>query len=244
MMTLLRNANAQERRLAMRSIWDRMKWAVRANVFSRLKHGHLPRTKLVWAWKQVMWHSLIELRYVRKTRDQTIGAELTNKLRSPLRPSSGARPPSSRPGGPLIVYLDIQQNRDASTCLLTQLPQIESRIDLVTVVRDLGSPVGYRRASASEMQGILGLEGRAIDSETDVLGLAEFAIGSVLLNCEQDRITAKSATKSLFQRSSEDAVQQGNALSEVALQLSEMASIPKVQLEEFVRLLIAGFGLP
>jgi GT2 family glycosyltransferase len=244
MMTVLRNATSQERRLALRSIWDRMKWAVRANVFSRLKHGRLPRTKLVLAWKQVVWDSLIELRYVHKTRDQNIGAVSTNKLRSPLRPSSGARPPTSRPGGPLIVYLDIQQNNAAATCLLTQLPLIESRIDLVAVVRDLGSPSGYRRASAGEMQVILGLQGRAIESDTDVLRLAEFAIGSVLLNCEKDRITAKPATKSLLQGSLEDAVQQGKALSEVALQLPETESIPRVHLGEFVKLLIARFGLP
>ncbi len=244
MMTVLRNADAQERRLALRSIWDRVKWAVRANVFSRLKHGHLPRTKLVWAWKQVVWDSLIELRYVRKTRDQAIGAVPTNRLRRPLRPSSGARPPSSRPGGPLIVYLDIQQNRSAASRLLTQLPLIDSRIDLVAVIEDLGSPVGYRRASASEMQVTLGLQGRTIDSETEVLRLTEFAIGSVLLRCEQDRITAKPATKSLFQVNLDDAVQQGKALSEVALQLTEMASIPRVHLEEFVGLLIARFGLP
>ena len=244
MMTVLRNANSQERGLALRSIWDRMKWAVRANVFSRLKHGHLPRTKLVLAWKQVVWDSLIELRYVRKTRDQAIGAVPTNKLRSPLRPSSGARPPSSRPGGPLIVYLDIQQNHAAATCLLTQLPLIESRIDLVAVVRDLGSPVGYRRASATEIQVILGLQGRAIESETEVLRLAEFAIGSVMLNFEQDRITAKPATKSPLQSGSETAVPQGGTLSEVALELPETESVPRVQLERFVKLLIARFGLP
>ena len=244
MMTVLRNANAQERRLAFRSIWDRMKWAVRANVLSRMKHGHLPRTKLVWAWKQVVWGSLIELRYVRKTRDQNIGAESTNKLRSPLRPSSGARPPSSRPGGPLIVYLDIQQNHDPARNLLTQLPQIESRIDLVALVGDLGSRSGYRRASSAEMQVILGLQGRAIESDTDTLRLAEFAIGSVMLNFEQDGITATPATKSPLQGSSEDAVQQGRALSEVALQLPEMASIPRTHLEEFVKLIIARFGLP
>jgi hypothetical protein len=77
-----------------------------------------------------------------------------------------------------------------------------------------------------------------------VLRLAEFAIGSVLLNCEKDRITAKPATKSLLQGSLEDAVQQGKALSEVALQLPETESIPRVHLGEFVKLLIARFGLP
>ena len=142
------------------------------------------------------------------------------------------------------MYIDIKQNHDAASNLLTQLPQIESRIDLVAVVEDLGSPVGYRRASASEMQVTLGLQGRAIESETEVLRLAEFAIGSVLLDCEQDRITAKPATKGLLQSSSEFAVQQGDDLSEVALELAEMASISRVQLEGFVKLLIARFGLP
>ena len=117
-------------------------------------------------------------------------------------------------------------------------------MDLVAVIEDLGSPVGYRRASASEMQVTLELQGRVIDSETEVLRLAEFAIGSVLLSCEQDRITAKPATKSLFQGNLDDAVQQGKALSEVALQLPEVASIPRVHLDEFVKLIIARFGIP
>jgi GT2 family glycosyltransferase len=244
MMTVLRNAQPAERRLALRSLWDRTKWAVRANVFSRLKHGHLPRTKLVLAWKQVVWAVLLELPYLRKTRHQKIGAELTSKIRSPLRPSSGARAPSSRPGGPLIVYLDIDQNPSAAAVLLAQLPLIEQRIDLVGVLHDARSPVGFRRASAVEMQQILGLSDRAISAETEMLSLREFAIGSAFLNCEQARITARAATTSEFLIP--QSPEQQHELSSEDLSLEDLGpeNLQRARLKDFAQGLINRFGLP
>ena len=244
MMTVLRNAQPAERRLALRSLWDRTKWAVRANVFSRLKHGHLPRTKLVLAWKQVVWAVLLELPYLRKTRHQKIGAELTSKIRSPLRPSSGARVPSSRPGGPLIVYLDIDQNPSAAAVLLAQLPLIEQRIDLVGVLHDARSPVGFRRASAVEMQQILGLSDRAISAETEMLSLREFAIGSAFLNCEQARITARAATTSEFLIP--QSPEQQHELSSEDLSLEDLGpeNLQRARLKDFAQGLINRFGLP
>ena len=243
MMTVLRNAGPDDRKLALRSLWDRIKWAVRANVFSRLKHGHLPRTKLVLAWKHVVWAVLLELPYLRTTRHQRIGAERASTIRSPLRPSSGARAPSSRPGGPLIVYLDVHQNRLAAAVLLAQLPVIEPRIDLVAVVRDSASPVGYRRSSAVEMQQILGLSDRAISAETELLTLSEFAIGSAILNCGQDGVTARAATTSelLVQQSQEP---QDGPADDVSLELTETESLQRARIENFAQGLLNRFGLP
>ena len=244
MLSVLRNAQPAERRLALRSLWDRTKWAVRANVFSRLKHGHLPRTKLVLAWKQVVWAVLLELPYLRKTRHQKIGAERTSKIRSPLRPSSGARAPSSRPGGPLIVYLDIDQNRSAAAVLLAQLPLIEQRIDLVGVLQDAGSPVGYRRASAVDMQQILGLPDRAVSADTEMLSLREFAIGSAFLNCEQARITARAATTSEFLIPQNPEPQHGLSSEDLSLEDLGPENLQRARLEDFAQGLINRFGLP
>ena len=244
MMTVLRNAQPAERRLALRSLWDRTRWAVRANVFSRLKHGYLPRTKLVLAWKQVVWAVLLELPYLRRTPHQKIGAELTSKIRSPLRPSSGARAPSSRPGGPLIVYLDIDQNRSAAAVLLAQLPLIEQRIDLVGVLDDARSPVGYRRASAVEMQQILGLSDRAISAETEMLSLEEFAIGSAFLNCEQARITARAATKSEFLIPQSPEPQHEFSSEDLSLEDLGPENFKRACLKDFAQGLINRFGLP
>jgi hypothetical protein len=143
----------------------------------------------------------------------------------------------------LIVYLDVHQNRLAAAVLLTQLPVIEPRIDLVAVVRDSASPVGYRRSSAVEMQQILGLSDRAISAETELLTLSEFAIGSAILDCGQDGVTARAATKSelLVQQSQEP---QDGPADDVSLGLTETESLQRARIENFAQSLLNRFGLP
>ena len=247
LMVVLRNAGSDERKLALRSIWDRLKWAVRANVFSRLKHGHLPRTKLILAWKRVVWNLLIELPYLHKTRHETVGVLRTEKIRSPLRPSPGARPPSSRPGGPLVVYLDITQNPAAAKVLLTQFAVVEPCIDLVPVVAYNQSAVGYRRTSAAELQKILGLYGQALPSspvDIDVLSLGEFAVGSAILDCHDDLILAKPATANLLQIQPRTTTQGHSVPSKNLPELRNPANLSRVHLEEFAAELLLRFGLP
>jgi len=247
LMTVLRNAGSADRKRALRSLWDRLKWAVRANVFSRLKHGHLPRAKLVLAWKRVAWNLLIELPYLRQTRSQKIGAHRTDRIRSPLRPSAGARPPSSRPGGPLIVYLDITQKAVAVKVLLTQLSQVEPDIDLVPVVEYTESVVGYRRASAAELQKILGLSSRfgtSQSADNDVLCLDEFATGSVLLDCQPDRVVAQPATSESFQPQIETSAIEPPFTIDNLPTLRVGENPQQAQLEEFAIALLLWFGLP
>jgi len=243
-MTVLRNAEPDQRRRALSSIWARIKWAVRANVFSRLKHGHLPRTSLLFAWKRVAWTSLIQLPYLRTTRNKKIGAVPTDKVSGPLQPAAAARAPSSRPGGPLIVYLDINQDPQVAAELLTRVPEVESRIDLVPLVSHGDSPVGYRRAGSSEIRMLLGLQQQSSAARTQGLSLEEFAVGSVILRCEPKQISAKSATNQFLQDLPTGGTAVQCALGAAFPNQDSPERIKRVSLELFVQGLISRFGLP
>ncbi len=244
MMTVLRNAEPRERTVALRSLWERMKWAVRANIFSRLKHGHLPTTKLVLAWKRVLWSSLIELPYLARMRSERIGDQPTTKLRSPLRPKPAGKAPESRTGGPLIVYLDINQNPPRTAQLLTQLPTLDSRIDLVPLVCCPGSPVGYRRASAREIGTILGLPGKTISGDSANLRLPDFALGSVMLRLDEEGLRAAAVTRYCLDDVSLEVDQLECSLGEVEACSAGDSGAVGSQLKEFCLRMIQEFGLP
>jgi len=197
MMTVLRNADRPQRRRAASSAWARLRWAIRANVLSPLKHRRRPDTALVRAWATVLVGTLLAARDVQRTRRSgRVGSTPTDRVRSRLQPPPMARPPASRPGGPRIVYLDLTVPDPASVALLGSLVDAEPRIDLVPVVRDAASPTGLRRAGPSEVGSWLGVDGPHTPADVALLTLTELATGSVVVRRHDNELAVVDAGSS------------------------------------------------
>jgi len=197
MMTVLRNADRPQRRRAASSAWARLRWAIRANLLSPLKHRRRPDTALVRAWATVLLGTCAKVRYIRRTRRVgRVGSTPTDRVRSMLQPTPMARPPASRPGGPRIVYLDLTVPDPASIGLLGSLVDAEPRIDLVPVVRDAASPTGLRRAGPSEVGSWLGVDGPHTPADVALLTLTELATGSVVVRRHDNELAVVDAGSS------------------------------------------------
>ncbi len=108
LLTVIRNGSAIERRRAFRSAWDRIKWALRSNVLSPLRHGRRPQFRLTLAWARVVLAVLLATPGVVVHRRSALpGVKPTDRVRSHLQPASSPTPPNARPGGPVIAYVDL-----------------------------------------------------------------------------------------------------------------------------------------
>ena len=183
MMTVMRNATPAQRRVAARSAWDRIKWAVRANIGSALKHRRRPALRLVAAWARVVLAGALAWPRIRRSRRLgTVGARGTDRVRGCLQPNPEPRAPGARPGGPLVVYLDLTgTDRGSGPALLAAgLGDVEPRIDLVTLVAAC-SPTGYRRATPAEWANWVGVSEPTLRVLPDDLLLPSFSPGAILM---------------------------------------------------------------
>jgi len=189
-LTVARNADAAERRRAARSAWDRIKWAVRANLLSPLKHRRRPDTALVAAWGRVLLGAVLEGPHILRTRRRgRAGERRTDAVRSRLQPSPSARPPASRPGGPLVVYVDLTEVLDspespvagAGRELVARLPDAVPGLDLVGVVRAADTPSGFRRLTSEQYGRLLQVPGPYVAADPTWLGLDVLTPAAVVL---------------------------------------------------------------
>ena len=174
LLTVLRNGDSAQRRRALGRVTERFRWAVRANLLSPLKHGRRPDVLLVGEWARVL-AGVAATRASARVRGLAArpggrlpGAARATRVRSRLQPSPSPRPPSSRSGGPLLVYVELSAS-DLTACradgpgstpgcrLAAGLSSLRSAIDAVAVVASPTAGSGYRRATPREWADLLGL---------------------------------------------------------------------------------------
>lgn len=196
LLTVLRSDDPALRSRARRRARERLTWAVRANVVARLRRARRPDVVLVGEWLKV-FAGVAAARLAEGGRQlvgsgtrRPVGAAPTERVRSRLQPTPRHRPPGSRPGGPLVVYVELPsvQRQSVAAELLVGLDASEPRIDAVALVRSETASSGFRRASPSEWAELLGLPegtGRCVQIET--LDLDELDRAAVLLSSSAPR---------------------------------------------------------
>jgi hypothetical protein len=120
-----------------------------------------------------------------------VGATPTDDVVSRWMPEPVPAPPTPRPGGPTLVYLDVTSvlhttaDRHDVARLVADLPSRAPGIELVPVV-DAASPSGHRRVTASEMGELLGQPlTRPHDVDLTALRLDVLAEPSVLIRPDE-----------------------------------------------------------
>lgn len=193
MVTVLRNATPAERRVAMASAWARIKWAVRANVLSAVKHRRRPSVALVSAWARVVVAGLLAWPRVRRSqRSGPVGERRTDHVRSRLQPAPAPRRPSARPGGPLVVYLDVTAALGSASASSHPLAAVarglgdaEPRIDLVALVAtEVPTVTGFRGATPREWARLTGGRDHVLAVVDEQLELERWSPGSVVLRLD------------------------------------------------------------
>lgn len=212
LLTVIRNGNAPERRRAFRSAWDRIKWALRSNVLYPLRHGRRPQFRLTLAWARVVLAVLLSAPGVMARRRLTPpGMRPTDRVRSRLQPASTPGPPGSRPGGPVITYVDLttwfelpggssapaDPRAPAGSTVsagaidaLEEFLTIRQMIHAVPVRRKESTAEGrsgaYRRLTAAEMGWILEVPGPYSTGDSGLLNITAPATGSVTVAIRPD----------------------------------------------------------
>ncbi|MEI2698437.1 MAG: glycosyltransferase family 2 protein [Microthrixaceae bacterium] len=174
LLSVLRNGDRSQRRRALGRVTERFRWAVRANLLSPLKHGRRPDVMLIGEWVRVLT-GMVAARVAMRARrlvagpgGRSPGASRTVRVRSRLQPTPRHRPPSSRSGGPLLVYVELSDSdlsaiRSNGPCatpacrLAVGLGSARPAIDAVAVTASATAGSGYRRATPAEWADMLGL---------------------------------------------------------------------------------------
>lgn len=190
LLAVLRSGDRNVRRRARRRVRQRLTWAIRVNVLSRLRRGRRPDGLLVWEWLRVVAGvaaaGVAGRRRLGRNRATVLpGAVRTTRVQSRLQPPPAHRPPRSRSGGPLVVYVELPAFDRESTAarLAAGLTVSESRIDAVALRRSATAGSGFRRATPAEWAGMLGLDpGAARGVVPDTLDLDELDPAAVLLS--------------------------------------------------------------
>ena len=145
LLTVLRNADAAQRRRVARAVRERVWWAVRANLASPLRRRRRPSTELLVAWIRTL-SAVVAARRRQATGGVPPGAVATDEVTSRFRPAFGPRTPSTRPGGPLLVYLDIGGAGPWRALLVAARDDVE-----IVPVRSAEGPTGLRTATVDEV---------------------------------------------------------------------------------------------
>jgi GT2 family glycosyltransferase/glycosyltransferase involved in cell wall biosynthesis len=163
LLTTLRNGDPDDVRAVLREARRLATAAFRSNVGSPLKHGRRPDWRLVLAWTRVGAATAAAAPRVRREADRPVGARPTARVRSLLQPRSRPPGPSARPGGPLVVHLDVTDTLRSGWSagiqrvvrgLVRELAAADERVELVPVV--YAEPFGrYRRTTAAEQERLL-----------------------------------------------------------------------------------------
>ncbi len=194
LLTVLRNGDRDQRRRAIARLRERLTWAVRANVAARVRRGRRPDLVLVGEWLRVAV-AVVSARVGIRLRggqrgSRPLGAQRCTSVRSRWQPAPAHRPPGSRPGGPLVVYVELDELRPAAVAsrLAAELSELEPRIDAVALRRSATARSGFRRATPREWCALLGLDpAESLDVEGASLDLDELDPAGVLLSVTDER---------------------------------------------------------
>jgi GT2 family glycosyltransferase len=156
LLTVLRNGSLDEIYRAKRNALGRTWAAVRE---SRDPQRRAVAIDLLRVWAGV---AAAAPRVLSSRSGRAIGVDPTDEVGSRWMPRPDPAPPSPRPGGPTIVYLDVTDGlRTASDHpdlleVVADLPRRAAGVELVPVV-SASSSSGLRRVTPSEMAQLLGL---------------------------------------------------------------------------------------
>ena len=181
LLTALRNADPALRRRVRRAVRERVWWAVRANVLSALRRGRRPNTELLVAWLRTL-AAVVAARRAQANEGHPPGAAPMDSVTSRFQPAFGPRSPSTRPGGPLLVYLDIGDAGPWRALLLAASDDLE-----IVPVRSAQSPTGLRPATADEVARVLGAQAATVaNAVTSATGLASLSPRSCVVRRRDD----------------------------------------------------------
>jgi hypothetical protein len=193
LLTVGRNAERPLRRAAWASVRERVRWALRANVASPLKHRRAPSWDLVVAWVRTLVGVAAVRMATRRDRSTSPGARPTDRVVAAFQPEFSPRGPSRRPGGPSLVALDVgpdargrQGHGEPGPAIrfLTALSNADQALDVVAVRATTDG--GFRRLSPAETAELLGVEGPRLAATPQDLRLGPMPEGTVVVRPTDD----------------------------------------------------------
>lgn len=166
LLSVMRNDDRRAVLGTLRNASARAKYAFSVNVLGRLRAGRAPDLRLVSAWARVLLGVLLEAPRIVSTRRRGVRTDTSvTRVRSPLQPRTAPRPPSPRPGGPLLLFLVLGRESVPEPdsveaqflrCTLS-LDGLEAEVEILPVVR-VGDGRGLLRLlSPAEMSRVLRL---------------------------------------------------------------------------------------
>ncbi len=104
----LRDPTPAQRRVVRAALTERVRIAVRSNILSRLRHRRLPSLTLPLAWLRVLaGFATARLVSRLRRRGRPLGRRPARFVRLPFQPRFPPRAPGPRPGGPVVVHLEL-----------------------------------------------------------------------------------------------------------------------------------------
>jgi len=163
-LTTERNGSEAQRAVVRSTARRSFTKAVRANVVGRVRRLKRPRFELVATWARVVLAVRVGRRRLHRAGGRSpVGARPADRVRSRFQPAPVPRPPSARPGGPLIVYVDVTDTlrsgwragiQRAVRGFVAHLPDADASVELVPVVH-VGGPDRFRRVDSGEYASLL-----------------------------------------------------------------------------------------
>lgn len=204
LLTVMRNADPPLRRAAWASARERVRWAVRANVASPLKHRRAPSWDLVVAWCRTL-AGVAAVRCAARRDRARVGSQPTGAVHAAFQPEFSPRGPSRRPGGPVLVALDVgpetrQSTGDAHAHAHAHGEAAASRFLAALSAADLSLDVlavratadgGMRRLSPAEIAALLDVAGPHRPVPPQELLLGPLPDGTVVVGPDGDGTTLR-----------------------------------------------------
>jgi len=189
--TSLRNGDRAQVHAAL---WTaaRYAWAPwRAGVLGRLRRLQRPDWSVAGQWARVAAGLALRAPSVlaARAKGRRLGTSPSDHVRSTLQPAARPRPPTPRPDGPVVAYLDVTTlpsgttHAQLSETARSLVTDPDDSVELVPVVR---AADGHRRLTSDETARLLdpdasGVAPASADPRAADLMLEEFAAGSVVL---------------------------------------------------------------
>lgn len=193
LLTVGRNADRALRRAAWASVRERVRWALRANVASPLKHRRAPSWDLVVAWLRTLAGVAAVRVAARRDRATLPGARPTASVVAAFQPEFSPRGPSRRPGGPSLVALDVgpqarhpRGHGDPGPAIrfLAALSSADQALDVIPVRATADG--GFGRLSPTETAELLGVEVPRLAATPEDRQLGPLPDGTVVVRATDD----------------------------------------------------------
>jgi glycosyltransferase involved in cell wall biosynthesis len=190
-LTSLRNASPDLRRVVLGAARTQALRSVRANVLGRIRRGWRPTFRLTAMWARIWLGVLAVLPRRGPSAGPPVGAVATNRVRSVFQPAPRPRQPVHRAGGPRLVYVDVTDTLTSGwhagiqrvvAGLVTALVSADPRIELVPIVWSRPHR-RFRRTTSAEWCRLLAPappSGVSAEDVPDESGQARQAVASVL----------------------------------------------------------------